>query len=501
VAGGQAPDRGLEGGAPLGVVGELVVAGAGGGEQDGVARLGQAEADGDGLADRGGPHHRARVGGPGEGDGQLVGRLPDQHHPDQPVDGAGDELVEGQALVAAAGDPDDPREGGQGPGGGVRVGRLGVVDEGDAADLAGRGQPVRPGGEGGHRPGHAGRVGADGQGDPGGGDGVGQVVPPRQAQGGRPPQAALVAGDAGQGDPGLQAQPARRGPAGGERHPGAGRGGRVGGHHRVLGAVDRPVVGALVGPDAGLGLGVGGQVGMPVEVVGGEVEPGPGVQAEGPGETELEAGQLDHHRLGRVAVQDGVDQGQADVAGGHGRAARGGQHGRGQLGGGGLAVGPGHPDQRHGRDPGRQLDLAPDRDPAGQGGLDERVGLGQAGGDDQQGAALQQLGAALAEVGLDPEGGQLADVQVGGVVAGEHVGAGVGEVAGGGPPGAAEPGHQHRQPREPGRRAAHRPGLGRPVPVRRVTHRCLRRPGTRRRTTRARRRRPGRPGSRSARSR
>jgi hypothetical protein len=239
---------------------------------------------------------------------------------------------------------------------------------------------------------------------------------------------------------------------------------------------------------------------VPVEVVGGEVEPGPGLQVQGPGEAELEAGQLDHHRVGRMAVEHGVDQGQPDVAGGHGLAARGAQHGRGQLGGGGLAVGPGHPDQGHGRDPGRQLDLAPHRDPGGRGGLDERVGLGQAGGHDQQGPALQQLGAGRAEVGLDPEGGQLAGVQVGGVVAGDHVGPGLGQVPGGGPAGAAEPGDQHRQPGEPPRRTAHRPGLGRAVGGDRASHRCLRRPGTRRRTGRGRRRRPGRPGSRSGRS-
>src|SRR5438094_539336 len=60
MAGGQAADGGLERRAPLGVVGELVLAGAGRGEQHGVARVGQAEPDGDGLADRGGPHHRPR---------------------------------------------------------------------------------------------------------------------------------------------------------------------------------------------------------------------------------------------------------------------------------------------------------------------------------------------------------------------------------------------------------------------------------------------------------
>ena len=319
----------------------------------------------------------------------------------------------------------------------------------------------------------------------------------REAQGGRPPQAALVAGDPGEGHPGLQPEPAGGGPAGGERHRGAGGVGDVGRHHRVVGAVDRPVVGALVGPDLGLGLGVGGQTGVPVEVVGGEVEPGPGLQVQGPGEAELEAGQLDHHRVGWVAVEHGVDQGQPDVAGGHRLDPRGGQHGRGQLGGGGLAVGAGHPDQRHGRDPGRQLDLAPDRDPGGQGALDERVGLGQAGGDDQQGAAVQERRPGRAEVGLDPEGGQLAGVQVGGVVAGDHVGPGLGQVPGGGPAGAAEPGHQHRQPGEPPGRAARRPGAGGAV----ASHRCLRPAGTRRRTAPARRPRPGRPGSRSARSR
>ena len=308
---------------------------------------------------------------------------------------------------------------------------------------------------------------------------------------------ALVAWDPGEGHPGLQPEPARGGPAGGERHRGAGGVGDVGRHHRVVGAVDRPVVGALVGPDLGLGLGVGGQAGVPVEVVGGEVEPGAGLEVQGPGEAELEAGQLDHHRVGRVAVEHGVDQRQPDVAGGHRLDPRGGQHGRGQLGGGGLAVGAGHPDQRHGRDPGRQLDLAPDGHPGGKGALDERVGLGQAGATTRRARPSRSAGPAGPRWVLTPKAASSPVSRSGASSQATTSAPASARCRAAARPERPSPATSTGSPaNHPGGQRAGQVAGGAVATT--GASGCA---GTRRRTAPARRPRPGRPGSRSARSR
>jgi hypothetical protein len=285
-------------------------------------------------------------------------------------------------------------------------------------------------------------VGAERQRQAGRGQRVGEVVAAGQAQRGGVPQPALHPGDARQGDAGLHPETARLDVAGRERHPPAGRGGGVGRDHRVVGRVQRPVVIALVGPDARLGGRVRVQVGMPVEVVGREVEPGAGGQPEAVGETQLEAGQLDHDRLGRRGGQHSVDQRPADVAGGHGAQAAGVQHGRGQLGGGGLAVGAGDPDQRHAGQAGAELDLAPDRHARAERRLCQRMALWQARRDQQELPAFEQLDRAGPEVGLYPGRGQRGHVQVGRVVAGEHVGPERGQLPRRGTAGSAQPGDE-----------------------------------------------------------
>ena len=85
-----------------------------------------------------------------------------------------------------------------------------------------------------------------------------------------------------------------------ERHVASRRAAQVLHHHGVVDPADRHVVAALVGEQAGLGVGVGREVAVPVEVVGREVEPRRGIGPEGAGERQAEAGALDDEaRRGR----------------------------------------------------------------------------------------------------------------------------------------------------------------------------------------------------------
>ena len=204
---------------------------------------------------------------------------------------------------------------------------------------------------------------------------------------------------------------AAEGEAGAARRPG-GQAHRLG----VLAVVDRHRAGPV---DAALVGGVRVERAVPVDVVGREVEHDRGVRGDRRAPVELEARQLDGQHV--VAGQDGVEQRQADVAGGHRAQPGGGQHGGQHAHRGRLAVGA-----RHGEPGGRalrpqppgELDLA-DHLHAGRRGGDQqrRVGPPAGRGDDERGALrrgvqrahveavrAQRLGPLLAGVGDDHPG-------------------------------------------------------------------------------------------------
>ena len=115
---------------------------------------------------------------------------------------------------------------------------------------------------------------------------------------------------------------------------------------------------------------------VPVEMVDSEIGDGGRGRVELLAESELKAGNLDHHRL--VAAVDMLGQGRADVAGRRGIDARRNEHGRGGLRDSRLPVGPGDGSDGHIEMPPGELDLTPHRDSPFQ-GLDDGQGtLGKA---------------------------------------------------------------------------------------------------------------------------
>ena len=122
---------------------------------------------------------------------------------------------------------------------------------------------------------------------------------------------------------------------------------RLGQHDGVVGVDHGHVVGALVGPDAGLGGGVGVEVAVPVEVVGGEVEPHADHGPERVGELELERRHLDHDHVDVAA--HGVASGRPMLPAATARSPDGAQHLGDQRGHRRLAVGAGDGDDRRGR--------------------------------------------------------------------------------------------------------------------------------------------------------
>ena len=66
--------------------------------------------------------------------------------------------------------------------------------------------------------------------------------------------------------------------------------------------------------EVGFGGGVGGEVVVAVEVVGGDVEDGGDARVERGAEFELVAGEFEDVAVGRFAVKEGVEHGAADVA-------------------------------------------------------------------------------------------------------------------------------------------------------------------------------------------
>jgi hypothetical protein len=133
---------------------------------------------------------------------------------------------------------------------------------------------------------------------------------------------------------------------------------------------DRELVGGLPREEVELGLAVGGERSVAVQVVGREVQQGAGLGREGDRVLELERGGLgDDHRVGRH-VQAG--QRGADVAGDGRGDARLAMDVPEQLDRRRLAVRAGHGDERVGQQAPGQLELAHDLDPALASGRDHR---------------------------------------------------------------------------------------------------------------------------------
>ncbi len=129
-----------------------------------------------------------------------------------------------------------------------------------------------------------------------------------------------------------------------ERDVTAGCDGEVAHHLGVVGEADGDVAGALVGEDPGLRRRVGRQRAVPVEMVGGEVEPRRGGAAEALGPGQAEARALDDE--GVDVEVDGGDERDVGVAGGDGAHAGGLEHGDGEQRRRRLAVGPGDGEHR-----------------------------------------------------------------------------------------------------------------------------------------------------------
>ena len=120
----------------------------------------------------------------------------------------------------------------------------------------------------------------------------------------------------------------------------------------------------LVGEHAQLGLAVGGERAVPVEVVGGEVEQDGGLRGEGERVLELERRRLADHDRSGVERAGEAGQRRADVAGDRDREPRLAVDPTDQLGGRRLAVGPRDGDHLVGHQPPAQLELAQHGQPA-----------------------------------------------------------------------------------------------------------------------------------------
>ena len=423
---------------------ELVEAGAGRGEQDDVAGLGQGSGAGHGVGQGLDLFERKAVV---ELRGDLFAGGADQEH----VPGARAQRLaqraEVAALVLAAQDDDEVTgESINGLEGRVDVGGLGVVVVGDAADLGDEFQPVLDSLEAGH----------------GGADFFrGHSQQPRRAHRRQDVlqvvlafqadvfagEHAFAAGGVGEDYPAVfdvaaHVQPPL--PAEPEAL-GADFGGELRGQ-AVVGVEDGEVVAALVAEEAGLGGHVVAHGGVAVEVVRREVEQRRHPRPETGDGLELEARDLDHvHRVvaGRVHQRD---ERRADVAADLRASAGFTENLAEQRRGGGLAVRAGHRHHRAAQEAPGELELGDDFDslPAG---LDE-------GGQLQRDAGAQDDEVGGEEVGLvvagalhaDPESAQGSGVGGDGRFGLElthgDAGAAGGEEAGRGRARAGQPHHQ-----------------------------------------------------------
>ena len=145
-----------------------------------------------------------------------------------------------------------------------------------------------------------------------------------------------------------------------ERHvPGPGAG-QMPGYHRVVGVAHRHLVRRLVAPDARLGRLVRRQVGVAVQVVGGEVEPRAHRGGEAPRVLETKRRRLDHEHIGG-RIGDGGHQRHRGVAHGDCSQPGGHQHVAHQRRHRGLAVRAGDGEQRPVVPPRGEVELRQDR--------------------------------------------------------------------------------------------------------------------------------------------
>lgn len=351
--------------------------------------------------------HLRGVSREGFADQRAVGA--EEHDAAQPLRGLRDEFVEHGALGEAAGDPDDRVVGGERRLGGVGVGGLGVVDVRDPADLRDVRDAVGVGAEGAQALADGRRLHAEGAGEGRRGERVGHVVRGRRVHVGDLRQLLCLLLAVRDERPVHQdvvdeAELGRAGRAEGEADRAAALL-HVGRADQVLGGPVRGVVDAGDGValvDAPLVGGVRLHGAVPVEVVRGQVEHDRGVGAHARRPVELVAGQLDGEDVVLLLAEDGVEEGDADVADGGGpqagRLQDGGEHADRRR----LAVGAGDGEPRGGlpaveaAQPPGQFDVAPDGDAGGRGGGEQRVvGTPAGSGDDQLGALGEVRGGAV----------------------------------------------------------------------------------------------------------
>ena len=118
------------------------------------------------------------------------------------------------------------------------------------------------------------------------------------------------------------------------------------GHRRVVGVEDLEIAGLLAPEQAGLGGDIGVVVGIAVQVVRGEVQERRGLGMEVRGGVQLEAAHLQHQQVRLFLPGQEGDHRGADIAAHQGFFARGVEQLPQQGGGGGLAVGAAHRQER-----------------------------------------------------------------------------------------------------------------------------------------------------------
>jgi hypothetical protein len=402
-------------------IGVPVEAGAPWGQQDDVAGESSCPGDVDRLRHR--RCRRDRHARCGERRGDVAARLADG---DDPADalGRGGHRRQIETLVASTGDEHDVIEAVDRRRCGMRRRRLRVVEPGDAAGVGDELDAMRRPDERGQRRRHRSRVGQPAlEHEGGGGKPVGDVV--GQAAPHRRDRRDLAT----RGDQRTVLDPVV-GAVAGERDVATRRESEMMHHRGVVGVADRDVARELVGEDASLGGRVGRQRPVPIEMVGGEVEPGRGVGAEalGPGQTEARA--LDDEGV-EIVEADSGDERDVGVAGSD-RAHPGGlEHGDSEQRRRRLAVGAG--DGEHRPRPAAalllplvgELELADDAPSAPSGDGEQPMALRHPGRRDDDVAALHQcveLVVRRFDRQLDPQlGGEPPSCRCGRVVGGDDV--------------------------------------------------------------------------------
>jgi hypothetical protein len=141
----------------------------------------------------------------------------------------------------------------------------------------------------------------------------------------------------------------------------------------IVGVQHGPVRLGLVLEDPPLGRGVFLEAGVPIQVVGGEIEQDRHPWVERVDALELKAAGFDEVNRARGRGLDLAAQRVPDVAADQHLEPAGGEHPAGQRGGGGLALGAGDGHDPPGQPSRRELELADDRRPGSSRRLDDRL--------------------------------------------------------------------------------------------------------------------------------